>query len=618
MILTFVIGLIFLGVPFFLSGIKSKLSVVSLWQTELTRFNKFSIFFFILISSITAIYHSGFQTIQLISLPLIAVLAWKINFGQSKFKITLIELIIVFSSSFLLVFLAFGLPLSAKEINIYYDFHFYAELSQKIIEARKEHFSALFSSYTPQQAISLYHYTDLWFTGFFSNFLQQPTILILCFFTYPILITIGFFTLKEFIQELGYENSLLKTSLVILLITYGFSFPTNIFQNTFFEISYSHFVFIPGFDIYSTKTLILLPIITMAFSCLMRKDYLSFTAFILLAIVTYSTTLLFFSVLLFVVLMHKLMLEIKTGNWNNRENYWILFVVLVYFFSFAWVIFFWVDFTVLPKNASVLSIKSIFILFFEYNFSYILVYILPLIFILFIESKENKWIAIKIALFIFISSSLTSIYLIKYTDESNSIQALLNAIPFIFLILSLLIYTFLSRGYRQILVIFFLLCASYNIVTHTVYNGQFNEGEKTIQALLENENSPKKWAVIDTSLTDNKYYKYNQIGMFLFYNKNLDYPIDFSNYFILSNEQLVKLTLMNIGLIEQEWLNNPSIPKDDLFYDFINKNGVSFILSRNSKANELLAKRTLKENKFSLKYRNNELMLWEVVRNGKK
>jgi hypothetical protein len=150
-----------------------------------------------------------------------------------------------------------------------------------------------------------------------------------------------------------------------------------------------------------------------------------------------------------------------------------------------------------------------------------------------------------------------------------------------------------------------------------MFNGNFTKDEIKVKALLENKNSPKKWAVIDTSLTDNRYYKYNQLGLFLFYNNNLDYPVDFSNYFILTNEQLVKLLPMNTGLLEQQWLNNRSVPKDKLLYNFIKKNGISFILSRNSNANELLAKPSLKENKFSLKYRNKGLMLWEVVRDEK-
>jgi single-stranded DNA-specific DHH superfamily exonuclease len=120
-----------------------------------------------------------------------------------------------------------------------------------------------------------------------------------------------------------------------------------------------------------------------------------------------------------------------------------------------------------------------------------------------------------------------------------------------------------------------------------MFNGNFTKDEIKVQALLENKNSPKKWAVIDTSLTDNKFYKFNQLGKFLLYNKNLDYPINFSNNFSLSNEQLVKLPPINTGLLEQEFKYHPKESTDTVFFNFIEKNGINYILSRNSKANEL-------------------------------
>jgi hypothetical protein len=612
MILSFVFGLFFLCIPFFLSRYNSRSSEILFWQTDLIRFNKSSLLLVILIASLTAIYFTNFQTIQLLSLPLLVVLIRKVNINAIHFKINLLELFVVYSFSFLLIFIALGQPGSATDINIHYDIHFYAKLSQKIMEGNVEHIGAQLSSYIENKGITLYHYTDLWFTGIFSFILQQPTILVICFFTYPILLTTGFFTLKEFIQELGYENSTLKTFCIILIVTFGFSFPTNLIQSTFFEVSYSHLVFIPGFDIYSTKTLILLPILTMAFSCLFRKDYLTFTGLILLSIITYSTTLLFFSALLFTVLFHKLFFEIKNKSWNNTENYKLFFVLLIYFISLTLVILNWVDFTVLPKNASILSIKSILILYFEYNFSTLFVYVIPIIFIPFIEPRENKWIVLKIVLFFFVSSSITSIYLIKYTDEPNSIQALLNAAPFIFLILSLLIYTFLKKRFRTILLFCFLLCALYNVGTHTLYNGKFNNDEKTIQALLENENSPKKWAVIDSFLTENKFYKSKQLGIFLFYNKNLDYPADLSNFFVLSKEQQFALSPTNKGPLEQEYLNSKNETKDFVLRNFIIKNDISFILSRNKSANGILKNYSVDQGLFSLKYSSGGLELWKV------
>lgn len=614
MILSFIFGLFFLCIPFFLSRYISRSSENSVWQTDLVRFNKSCLLLIILIASLTAIYFTNFQTIQLLSIPLLVVLVRKVNLKSINFKINLLELFVVYSFSFTMIFIALGQPGSATDINIHYDIHFYAKLSQKIIEGNVEHAGALLSNYIENKGITLYHYTDLWFTGLFSFVLKQPTILVLCFFTYPILLTTGFFALKEFIQEIGYENSNLKTFCIILLVTFGFSFPTNLIQSTFFEVSYSHLVYIPGFDIYSTKTLILLPILTLAFSSLFRKDYLNFTVLILLAIITYSTTLLFFSALLFTVLIHKLFFEIKNRSWNNLENYKLFLVILIYFISLMLVVLNWVDFTVLPKNASILTIKSILILYFEYNFSTLFVYAIPIVFVPFIEPRENKMIVLKMVLFIFISSSITSIYLIKYTDEPNSIQALLNAAPFTFLILSILVYTFLTKRLRTILLFCFLLCALYNVGTHSLYNGNFNKDEKTIQGLLENENSPKKWAVIDTSLTNNKFYKFNQLGLFLFYNRNLDYPIDLSNFFNLTDEKLIKLPSINTGLLETEWKKNCKISKEKVFLDFTNKNDISYIVSRNKKANDQLLQLSTSNKSISNKFRNGNLFLWEIHR----
>jgi hypothetical protein len=156
------------------------------------------------------------------------------------------------------------------------------------------------------------------------------------------------------------------------------------------------------------------------------------------------------------------------------------------------------------------------------------------------------------------------------------------------------------------------LCALYNVGTHTLYNGKFNNDEKTIQALLENENSPKKWAVIDSFLTENKFYKSKQLGIFLFYNKNLDYPADLSNFFVLSKEQQFALSPTNKGPLEQEYLNSKNETKDFVLRNFIIKNDISFILSRNKSANGILKNYSVDQGLFSLKYSSGGLELWKV------
>jgi hypothetical protein len=85
----------------------------------------------------------------------------------------------------------------------------------------------------------------------------------------------------------------------------------------------------------------------------------------------------------------------------------------------------------------------------------------------------------------------------------------------------------------------------------------------------------------------------------------------------LSNEQIVKLPPINTGLLEQEFKYHPKESRDIVFFNFIEKNKINYILSRNSKANELLGNTSQKENSFSLKYKSNDIMLWEVVRNKK-
>jgi hypothetical protein len=118
--------------------------------------------------------------------------------------------------------------------------------------------------------------------------------------------------------------------------------------------------------------------------------------------------------------------------------------------------------------------------------------------------------------------------------------------------------------------------------------------------------------VIDTSLTDNKFYTYNQLGLFLFYNKNLDYPIDLSNYFILNNEQILKLPSINTGLLEQDWKKNKYNSKKKVFTEFINKNSISYILSRNKEANNLIKELSTSNKRITNKYNNGNLFLWEI------
>jgi hypothetical protein len=269
---------------------------------------------------------------------------------------------------------------------------------------------------------------------------------------------------------------------------------------------------------------------------------------------------------------------------------------------------------VLPSSSTELSIKSIIVLFIEYNLSPLLVYSIPLLFIIAIKSKEKKWFAIKLFTILVLSISLTSLYVIKQTGDQNAAQALINSVPFIFILIALFVFQSSEKKYQNILISLFSLSAFHNISNHTMQNKSFNKDEKKIQTILQNEKSPQKWAVIDTCLTENKFYKFNQLGYFLYYNQNLDYPADLSNYFTLTKDRISKLPAINTGPLDNKYLKCKNESKDSIFMNFIIKNGISYILSRNKNANRMLKDFSLNEGLFKLKYSGGGLELW-VVKN---
>jgi hypothetical protein len=610
----FVLGLLFLLLPLVFDNLIKHRSLLMFRKIEINDFNKIIQCTFLLIVVLTALIQTRAQTIQLLSLPLLAILIFKKQSTQFKHQISLVEIISVFTFSFLLFFVAFGFPQSTSDINLHYDIHYYAKLSQKIMEAHSENGGALLSSYIENKGITLYHFSDLWFTGFFAELFNISHFAVLSFFTYPLLLSMGIFSLKDFLIHIGFEASTFKNYLIIFLVLFGLSLPVCLFQNEFLELSYSRYLYSPGLDIYSTKTLILLPLITLAMRSLILKDYLSFITLILLATISYSTTLIFLSCILLFVLLYKLWVDIKAKNWNNPTNFYLVSMVGSFYILLLFILIYWVDFSVLPSSASELSLKSIIVLFIEYNLSPLLVYSIPLLFILTIKSKEKKWFATKLTTLLVLSISFTSLYVVKQTGEQNAVQALINSMPFIFILITLFVYQSSEKIYRIILVGIFSLSTLYNITNHTMQNKSFNEEEKKIQTILQNENSPQKWAVIDTCLTQNKFYKFNQLGSFLFYSQNLDYPVDLSNFFILKKEDIYKLPAINTGPIEQNFLKCKNLSKDSVFREFIFKNEISFILSRNKSANRILKDFSINEGLFKLKYSGGGLELW-VVKN---
>ena len=482
------------------------------------------------------------------------------------------------------------------------------------MEAHSENGGALLSSYIENKGITLYHFSDLWFTGFFAEVFNISHTAILSFFTYPLLLSFGIFSLKDFLFQIGYDSSKLKSYLVIFLVIFGLCLPVCLIQNDFLNISYSRYLVAPGFQLSSTKTLILLPLIALSINSIIRKDYLSFVCYILLAEISYSTTLILFTCVLFLLFLYKLLLDIKAKTWNTTANYSLAFLLLGFYSLLFLMLTNWVDFSVLPSFSTELSIKSIIILFIEYNLSPLMVYSIPLVFILLIKSKDKKWFAIKLIALLVITISITSLYVIKQTGDQNALQSITNSVPFVFILLSLFVFQSSEKIVQNILLCVFSCSAVYNISNNTLYNGNLNQGEKSIQAILNYERSSIRWAVIDNRLTENKYYKWNQTGRFLFYNQNLDYPVDLSNFFVLSKEQQFALSQINMGPLEQEYLKREDDSKEYVFRNFIIKNGISYILSRNKSANRILKDFSLNEGLFKLKYSGGGLELW-VVKN---
>ena len=126
----YLVGILFLILPVLLINFIKGMREFSSWNIEICNFNKILVSIILLIVVVISIIQTNFHTIQLLCIPLLAIVFFKKDIAELNKNIGLLEIISIYTFSFLLFYFAFGFPQTDSDINVFYDFHYYAKLSQ--------------------------------------------------------------------------------------------------------------------------------------------------------------------------------------------------------------------------------------------------------------------------------------------------------------------------------------------------------------------------------------------------------------------------------------------------------------------------------------------------------
>ncbi len=515
-------------------------------------FASFSTLFsgYLLLASGSAIYYSNGITLQW--LMLIGVVFWLLNVKkklktevQIKPQFSLVNVLAMsFASlvSFFIIFWVSGFPNASVNIDVYYDLFYYGKLSSSLINDGFENRFALLNHYVHQDTSNLYHYTDLWYTGFLSKIFNANEIEILLFSNYSVLLFIIFIACIGVLQQnLNWHPLFLL--LITLLALYGLSLKLPLNDFTLYRKAYYTFNGCPGFTQIDSKTLILIPFFLLAFYELKSKDVFAFFLFLLMAMVAYNTIIpalcggialsfLYFAYLYFV----KKQLFINLDSLLKRSSFLIAGFLVLFVFYVLQV----VDEKNVPLEIEFLSIKSSLIVFIEYLVYPWFVYFILLITLTHALFLKHDRFFTRSSVFLVIGCQIAgTLFIILNHDVGDVFQALSNVIHPLFLVLFIFkIHLLKAKKFNFLLIGIVLLISlvsnvynksENNVVKKPIFNKQYSYSFKTkvLDVLLENA-PHNNWATLSSLSSPHWFYSWAGIGHFLLSKKEIPYPFDLS------------------------------------------------------------------------------------------
>jgi hypothetical protein len=337
-----------------------------------------------------------------------------------------------------------------------FDFVFYAKLSKSIYNYGVESTSAIeFPFFNNIKHLNSYHFTDLWINGLISSILNLSETKILVFVIYPTLLTTSVYSISSFFSK---RKKYTNLGLAYLIIFGSNTFLWFIDLDTANNIDYIYWQTrwyrgMYGMFFMSTKTLILIPILSIAIKYLLNKDYKKSILFLTISTLCYNTIIPAITggiISLSIYLMF---------SKQNRKK--IFPIILIPIISFI-IIF------IIISNYSLDFISN------DYDFiSNIYIFLLSLIkpFMIFyllsffiIRSVIIKKGIANIELYIFTSGIIifSILFEILFINNPNSFQITCNIIPIILLIITAILlndflFSIKNKFYIFILIIIGIL-----------------------------------------------------------------------------------------------------------------------------------------------------------------
>jgi hypothetical protein len=190
------------------------------------------IFGSVVLTTVLAVYITGFRTIYICFLPLIVYMVYHNRFFGNvllvKFKATdslvlLLQFFFVITLSFLLI--QGDLINGQKALHL--DQVFYASLSESIWQTGLETFQSVYLNDGQDIPTNPYHYFELWLTGFSKNTFNVNAVFALKGIVFPFYVFIFFLTIYSFLLE----NTVKKQKILLILVSIVFLFSRGLFIN---------------------------------------------------------------------------------------------------------------------------------------------------------------------------------------------------------------------------------------------------------------------------------------------------------------------------------------------------------------------------------------------------
>jgi hypothetical protein len=382
------------------------------------------IFGSVVLTTVLAVYKTGFRTIYIGYVPLIVYIGYNnrffgnvllVKFKAMDFLVLFLQFLVVITLSFLLI----QGDLINEQKALHMDQVFYASLSESIWQTGLESFQSVYLNVGQDISTNPYHYFELWLTGFSKNTFNVNAIFALKGIVFPFYIFVFFLTVYSFLLD----NTAKKQRILLIMVSISFFFSRGFFANINNINSELSVILFDGCikNIY--------PISFALFSFLLFKEGKTTTSLIFILFTSLVNIVIFPSMvgglilyILFILVFYK-----KDLAELVKDKYFVMSVIL-FFSLFAYYIFY-----IASSNDEMEIQKSIGGLIYNIlnnTFFWLNEQVLLIGAVIFFLYKSTNIVLKKIS-FLIICIAIVAIFSRALLDNNQNAFQILNAVKFI-------------------------------------------------------------------------------------------------------------------------------------------------------------------------------------------